>query len=150
MEDALVNLLILAALGWAPKKRARLGLALSMILLAPAAATLWTAWSKIIAPVAPAPLPLSIAALGALVTNVFCAFLLARFRHHAGSLTQAAFLSARNDAVANIAIFAAGLLIAFVWHSAWPDLVVGIAIAIMNADAAKVVWRAARNEQAAA
>jgi hypothetical protein len=33
---------------------------------------------------------------------LFCAFLLARHRHGGGSLIRAAFLSARNDAVANV------------------------------------------------
>jgi Co/Zn/Cd efflux system component len=79
--------------------------------------------------------------------NIGCAFLLARFRHHSGSLTRAAFLSARNDALANIAIVSAGL-ITLRWPSAWPDLVAGIGIAIMNADAARTVWNAARAEHA--
>ena len=146
LEDASVNLLIGLALGWAAKKRARLGMALSLILLAPAAATLWTAWSKIVTPAVPAPLPMSLTAVGALLVNLFCAFLLARFRHHAESLTRAAFLSARNDAIANIAVVATALITALFWRSAWPDLIVGIGIAFMNADAAKEVWQAARRE----
>jgi Co/Zn/Cd efflux system component len=40
-------------------------------------------------------------------------------------LTRAAFLSARNDAIANVAIIAAGFATAYLWHSAWPDLIVG-------------------------
>jgi len=51
----------------------------------------------------------TLAGLGALAINLYCAFRLARFRTHGGSLTRAAFLSARNDALANIAIIAAGL-----------------------------------------
>ncbi|WP_231873557.1 hypothetical protein [Acetobacter tropicalis] len=70
--------------------------------------------------------------------------------HHAGSLTRAAFLSARNDVLANIAIIVAGLVTAFLWHAAWPDLLVGLGIAAMNADAAREVWQAARNEHRAA
>ena len=75
-----------------------------------------------------------------------CAYLLARFRGHSGSLTKAAFLSARNDAVANVAIVAAGLVTAYLWPSAWPDVIVGLAIAAMNIDAAREVWSAAREE----
>jgi len=78
-----------------------------------------------------------------------CALLLARFRHASGSLTRAAFLSARNDAFANIAIVVTGL-ITLRWASAWPDLVLGLAIAAINADAAKSVWHAARDEHATA
>jgi Co/Zn/Cd efflux system component len=72
--------------------------------------------------------------------------LLTRFRASRGSLTRAAFLSARNDALANVAIVAAGLVTAFLWRSAWPDLIVGLAIAALNADAARDVWRAAGRE----
>ncbi|TPJ43332.1 cation transporter [Mesorhizobium sp. B2-6-6] len=150
LEDASVNLLILVALGWGARSRARVGMALAAILLVPALATLWTAWVKFNLPVAPSPLPLSLAGAGALAVNLSCAFMLARFRHHGGSLTKAAFLSARNDAFANVAIIAAGLLTAVIWHSAWPDLIVGLGIAAMNADAAREVWSAAREEHKAA
>lgn len=150
LEDASVNLLIVAALGWSARNRARVGMALALILLVPGIATLWTAWAKFNVPVAPDPLPLSLAGLGALVVNLTCAFMLARHRHHSGSLTKAAFLSARNDALANVAIITAGLMTAFLWSSAWPDLIVGLAIASMNADAAREVWSIARKEHRAA
>ena len=86
------------------------------------------------------------AGAGALDVNLTCAFVLARFRHHGGSLTKAAFLSARNDAFANVAIIGAAIVTSFT-SAAWPDLVVGIAIALMNANAAWEVWTAARDEQ---
>jgi Co/Zn/Cd efflux system component len=38
---------------------------------------------------------------------------------------------------------------AFLWQSAWPDLIVGLGIAAMNADAAREVWEAARDEHRA-
>lgn len=146
LEDASVNLLILAALGWSARGRARVGMGLALVLLIPGVATLWTAWTKFNVPIAPAPLPLALTALGALAVNLSCAFMLTRYRHHSGSLTRAAFLSARNDAIANVAIIAAGLVTAALWRSAWPDLIVGVAIALMNMDAAKEVWTAARKE----
>jgi Co/Zn/Cd efflux system component len=149
LEDASVNLLIALALGWQPKSRARLGMGLAMILLAPAIAGLWTAWQKLMSPVAPAPGLLTLAGTGALLVNLTCAFMLARFRHHGGSLTKAAFLSARNDTLANVAIIAAGAVTAFWSHSAWPDLIVGVGIAVMNADAAREVFEAAREEHEA-
>ena len=150
LEDASINFLIVAALSWSARNRARLGMALALILLAPGIATLWTAWAKFNSPVAPNPLPLSLAGLGALAVNLTCAFMLARYRHHSGSLTRAAFLSARNDALANVAIIAAGLVTAALWRSAWPDLIVGLTIAAMNADAAREVWSAAKKEHRAA
>lgn len=146
LEDASINFLILLALGWSAVARSRMGRLLALILLVPGLATLWTAWLKLNLPVAPAPIPLSLTGLGALTINFGCAMLLARYRHHAGSLTRAAFLSARNDTLANISIIVAGLITAWVWPTAWPDLLVGLAIAILNADAAREVWQAAKGE----
>jgi Co/Zn/Cd efflux system component len=85
----------------------------------------------------------------ALLINFVCALALARFRHHEGSLSRAAFLSARNDVLANIAIILAGGVTA-AFPSIWPDLIVGLGIAIMNADAARAVFSAAREEHAQA
>jgi Co/Zn/Cd efflux system component len=123
-------------------------MALAGILLIPGLATLWTAWDKFmtLAAPAPVPVPLSLTGLGALAVNLSCAFMLARYRYGKGSLTRAAFLSARNDALANVAIITAGLVTAWLWASAWPDLIVGLGIAAMNADAAHEVWKAARAE----
>ena len=45
LEDASVNFLIVVALGWSARNRARVGMALAMILLVPGLATLWTAWT---------------------------------------------------------------------------------------------------------
>ena len=149
LEDASVNFLIAFALGWSATGRARVGMALAGILLVPGLATLWTAWGKFMAPLPPAPLPLMLAGLGALAINLSCAFMLAGFRAHSGSLTRAAFLSARNDAVANVAIIAAAFVTGYT-RSAWPDLIVGLGIAAMNADAAREVYRAAREEHRAA
>jgi len=149
LEDASLNVLIAIALGWPARRRAALGSVLALILLVPGIATVVTAWQKLQLPVAPDPALLGATGLGALVVNLACALLLARVRGHAGSLSKAAFLSARNDAVANVAIVAAGAATAIVGN-AWPDLVVGIAIAILNADAARDVWRAARAERRAA
>lgn len=145
LEDTSVNFLIAVALGWSATRRARLGMALAGILLVPGLATLWMAWQKFMAPLPPAPIPLSVTGLGALIINLSCAFMLVRFRAHSGSLTRAAFLSARNDAVANVAIIAAGLVTAYTL-SGWPDLIVGLGIAAMNADAAREVWSVARAE----
>jgi len=150
LEDSAVNLLILVALAWSARLRARVGMVLAGILLVPGLATLWAAWSKFSHPFPPAPLPLSLVGAGALVVNLGCAFLLVRFRHHSGSLTRAAFLSARNDALANVAIVGSGLVTAFAWRSAWPDLLVGLGIAALNADAAREVWQAARDEHRSA
>ena len=146
LEDASVNGLILLALPWSARRRGTIGILLAGILLLPALATAWTAWGKFASPVPPAPVPLALTGLGALAVNLTCALILTRVRHAGGSLSRAAFLSARNDAVANVAIIAAGAL-TLLWPSAWPDLLVGLGIFMLNLDAAREVYVAARREQ---
>lgn len=145
LEDAALNLLILIALGWSLTNRARMGRVLACLIAVPGLATLWTAWDKFTDPVPPEAWLLSATGVGALAVNIGCAFLLMRYRHHSGSLTRAAFLSARNDACANIAIVGAGVITLYC-NSGWPDLIVGLGIAAMNADAAAKVWNAAQEE----
>jgi Co/Zn/Cd efflux system component len=111
LEDTSLNFLILIALGWSPRHRSHVGTVLACILLIPGLATLWTAWNKFLVPVPPAPLPLSLTGVGAMAVNLTCALMLARYRAHGGSLTRAAFLSARNDVLANVAIIFALWLI---------------------------------------
>lgn len=147
LEDASVNLLIALALGWSLAARSRVGMLMAVVLLLPGLATLWMAWQKFSAPVPPAAWAMSATALGALAVNLCCAALLVRFRRQGGSLTRAAFLSARNDAYANLAIIGAAAATAYT-VSGWPDLIVGLGIAAMNADAAWEVWEAARRESA--
>jgi Co/Zn/Cd efflux system component len=103
-------------------------MALAGILLVPGLATLWTAWRQFALPLPPEPVPLSLAGAGALAVNLSCAIMLGRYRRHSGSLTRAAFLSARNDTLANVAIIATGFVTAYT-RSAWPDLIVGLGIA---------------------
>jgi Co/Zn/Cd efflux system component len=146
LEDAAVNTLIIVALGWRREQRAAVGVFMAGLLLVPGLATAWAVWQKLTFPVPPAALPLSVTGLGALAINISCAFMLARVRHAGGSLSRAAFLSARNDALANVAIVAAGGL-TLLWHSAWPDLLVGLSVFAINLDAAREVYVAACRER---
>ena len=146
LEDAALNFLVLAALGFSASRRSLVAMLLAALLLVPSAFTLWTAWQKFMLPLPPAPIPLSATGAGALLVNFYCAYTLAPFRGRGGSLMRAAYLSARNDAAANLAIVAAGLL-TLAMPSAWPDLVVGIGILLMNIDAAREVFVAARREK---
>lgn len=149
LEDTSINLLILLASHWSRLWRARVGRFLALVLLVPTLAALWATWSKLETPVPPGAFALSVTGAGALAVNLTCAFLLARHRHAAGSLAKAAWLSARNDAVANVAIIGAGGLTALT-GLLWPDLVVGLGIAAINADAAREVWSAAAAEGSSA
>ena len=149
LEDTSINLLVLAGLAWSARARARLGMGLAGIILVPGMATLVMAWMRFSSGTAPDAAALSATGLAALVVNGACATLLARHRAMAGSMMKAAFLSARNDTLANVAIIVAGLGTAAT-RLPWPDLVVGLAIAALNAGAAREVWVAARAEHRAA
>ncbi|MBX3098436.1 MAG: cation transporter [Salinibacterium sp.] len=147
LEDACINILIFVSAAWSLRRRATVGSVLAFVILIPAAATIWIAVVKILDPTPPEVVPLSLTALGALAVNLTCAALLVRHRHHNGSLARAAWLSARNDAMANVAIIFVAVLTA-VFQTGWLDIVLGVAIGLLNADAARAVWRAARAERA--
>jgi Co/Zn/Cd efflux system component len=145
LEDAAVSSLIFFALAWTATRRAAVGKVLAALILVPALAFLWTLVAKLLHPTPPIAEALTLVGLGALAVNLTAALLLARHRKAEGSLTRAAFLSARNDAFANIGIIGAGLLTAS-YPSIWPDIVIGLIIAAMNLDAAHEVWEAAHDE----
>ncbi len=149
LEDTAVNLLIVLALGWPLQRRAAAGKVMAGIILVPAVAAAWAAFVKAGDPAPPDPLRLALTAGGAALVNLVCSLLLVRVRHHGGSMTSAAFLTARNDVIVNLAIIAMGLVT--VWtRSGWPDIVLGVVIVLVNVTAAKEVWEVATEEQLAA
>lgn len=149
LEDTAVNLLIFLALGWSLAWRARAGRVMAGIILVPALAAAWQAFAKFSDPAAPDPLALVLTAGGAVVVNLVCTLVLVRVRDHGGSMTQAAWLAARNDVVVNLAIIAMGGLTAWL-RSGWPDLVLGLVIVVVNVSAAREVWGLATEERLAA
>ncbi|WP_462418431.1 cation transporter [Kytococcus sp. Marseille-QA3725] len=149
LEDTAVNLLIFLALGWPLARRALAGKVMAGIILVPALAAAWGAFREASDPAAPDVLSLVLTAGGAVVVNGICALLLMRVRHHGGSMTAAAFLTARNDVLVNLAIITMGVLTAWVGNG-WPDLVLGVFIILLNVGAAKEVWEVATEERLAA
>ena len=149
LEDTAVNLLIFVALGFSLQVRSVLGKGMALVILVPAAAALWQAVAKFQDPQAPEVLSLVVTAGGAIVVNALCAWLLARYRHHGGSMSTAAFLAARNDVIINALIIVMGLVTLLVANG-WPDIILGIAIVVLNLGAAKEVWEVAEEENLAA
>lgn len=149
LEDTSINVLIAIALGWTAARQAVAGRAMAGILLVPAAAAAWEAWQKWGDPVAPPTTPLFLTSAGAAVVNGLCAWLLARTRTHGSSLGRAAFLSARNDVLVNVAIIAMAAVTLWT-RSGWPDLVLGLAIIAIGVHAAAEVWEVATEEHLAA
>ena len=145
LEDTAINLLVFFAVAGPAARRRTAGSVLAALILIPTVAAVVTVVTKIMNPVAPSPQGLTGIAFGALVVNVICAILLMQLRGEGSSLATGAWLAARNDALANLLIIAAGLL-TFVWETAWFDIVVGAIIAAINLSAAKEVWEASREE----
>ncbi|NBW60421.1 MAG: cation transporter [Methylophilaceae bacterium] len=146
LEDAAVNSIVLFSLYLSARSKHCVSILLAMLLLIPISAAFFTAWEKFSHPLMPAYTSLSYTALGALAVNFTCAFLLAKFQNDGGSLSKAAFLSSRNDAIANLAILFAALVSA-IWPSFWPDLLVGLGIALINLDSAKEILESVRDEK---
>lgn len=125
LEDASVNLLIALGLGFSVHGgTGPSGHGIGRYFAASGGfAALGAFWEKYGNPLPPEPFASTATGLGALAVNPTCAFLLARYRNHGGSLTKAAFLLARNDALANIALlqraatahFRSGLM----WWRGW-------------------------------
>ncbi len=115
----------------------------------PALVAAWQAVVKAFDPVAPDVTAMVVTAAGAAVVNTVCALLLVRVRHHGGSLSGAAFLSARNDVAVNLAIIAMALVTAWT-GSGWPDIVLGCVIVAVSSRAAWEVWDLAGEERLAA
>jgi Co/Zn/Cd efflux system component len=149
LEDTSINLLIFVALGWPLARRAMIGKVMALILLGPAAVAAWKAIERFADPVAPDVAPLVLASLGAIVVNGTSAWLLANVRSQGGSLSRAAFLSARNDVLVNVAIIGMGVLTAST-GSGWPDLILGCFIILIALHAAYEVWEVSEEERLAA
>jgi Co/Zn/Cd efflux system component len=149
LEDTSVNLLIFVALGWPLARRALLGKVMTLIMVVPASLAGWQAIQRFADPIAPDVVPLVLASLGAIAVNGTSAWLLTGVRHHGGSLSRAAFLSARNDVLVNVAIIAMGVVTLWT-ESGWPDLVLGCFIIVLAAHAAHEVWEVSEEERLAA
>ncbi len=149
LEDTAVNLLIYLALGWELRRRAAVGKVMAVVILGPAVLAGWEAIQRFAAPVAPDVLPVVLASLGAIVINGTSAILLTTVRHHGGSLSRAAFLSARNDVLVNLSIIAMAAVT--LWsRSGWPDLILGCFIILLALRAAREVWEVSEQERLAA
>lgn len=149
LEDTSINLLIFVALGWPLAKRAAMGKLMAVVILGPASVAAWQAVQRFSDPVAPDVVPVVLASLGAVAVNATSAWLLVRVSHHGGSLSRAAFLSARNDVVVNVAIIVMAAIT--LWTtSGWPDLVLGCVIIGLALHGAHEVWEASEEERLAA
>ena len=146
LEDTFVNLLILFSFGISSTLRPKLSKILVFVILLPGLTALWATFEQIVRPLPPEAFKLTLVGFGALLTNITCTIILMKFKKNNKSLIKAAFLSARNDVLANLIIIVAGIII-MIYPSIWPDLIAGLIIFLINFDAAYKVYKIANTEE---
>ena len=80
----------------------------------------------------------------ALAANLGCMALIARHRH-GGAHMKASYIFTANDALANVGVIAAGLLVAWLGHP-WPDWVIGSVIGAVVVGGAVRILRMGQGE----
>lgn len=142
--DGSISLVGLLALSWTPRARSQValvqGLFLGLLGLGVIGLAVWRALN---AEPPEAGLMGGIGVL-ALIVNVSAALILSRFGEGDANV-RAIWLFSRNDSLANVAVIIAAVLVA-VFNSAWPDIVVAGAIAVLFLHSSVTIVTDARSE----
>jgi cation diffusion facilitator family transporter len=145
LGDGSITLVGLIALGWAEHKRARVALAQGWFLAALGVGVIGAAIWRALHAVPPEAELMGGLGIAGLVVNVTAALALMRFREGGDANARAIWLFSRNDALANIAVIIAAVLVAWL-KSAWPDLIVAGIIAVLFLHSAWEIIRDAAAE----
>ena len=144
LEDISLNLLIYLSINNKKSKKIILPLVLSFFMLIPAILSLQTIWQQLLFKQTPDAFTLTFVSIGALVANLICALILSSYKKKNSNLIFVAFLSAKNDVIANISMIVAGVITIF--HSSiWPDIIVGIIICTINVSSVKKILKFSKN-----
>lgn len=147
LGDGLITLLAFAALSRGPAWRARAMLLQGSFLALLGAGVLAASIYRAFVRTAPDPQTMGLLGLLGLAANLASAAIL--IPHRAGDASaRAVWLFSRNDALANLAVIAAGGLVS--WSgTVWPDLIAATAIAGLFEASALEIIHSARAERAA-
>ena len=127
LGDAAIYGFSLFVIQLAPIWRTRSGIIKASIMSLFAFGILGSALYRVSHQVVPVASAMGIVGSLALVINLFCAYLLLRFKDDDINM-RSAWLCSRNDVLANLGVLAAAGGVAWT-NSHWPDLVVGVIIA---------------------
>ncbi len=108
---------------------------------------LWVAFetlSHVLQPELPKPMTMTVISVIGLVVNVFCAFLLYRYRS-GDSNRESVWICSRNDAIGNVAVMVAAAGV-FVSDTAWPDIIVAAILGYLALSGAWQIIHSARKE----
>ena len=145
LGDGSITLIGLRALAWAQHTRARVALTQGCFLAALGLGVIGTAIWRSMNAVAPEADLMGGLGVAGLLVNISAAFALMRFRKGGDANARAIWLFSRNDALANIAVIAAAVLVAWC-RNAWPDLIVAGIIAFLFLHSAWKIIRDALTE----
>ena len=143
--DGSITFIGLLALGWAAGTRARVALTQGIFLGALGFWVIGMAIWRTLNAVPPEAELMGGIGVVALAVNVAAAMILARFRNAGDAQARAIWLFSRNDALANIAVIAAAVLV-YALDSAWPDIIVAGGIAALFLQSSWEIVRDARRE----
>lgn len=143
--DAVVYATSLYVIGRGQLWNARMALLKGVIMMFFGIGVLVDAIAKAVAVTPPDARGMGVIGGCALAVNVYCLFLLSR--HRADDINmRSVWICSRNDIVANLGVLAASGAVA-VLGARWPDLVVGVLIAVLFVRSAIAILRAAIAER---
>ena len=144
LGDGLITLLGVAAIAWSLAWRARSALVQGIFLAALGVGVIVNTAYRVIVQQRPDAELMGAIAIAALVVNVAAAAVL--IPHRKGDANaRAVWLFSRNDAIGNVAVFAAAVLVAWT-NTAWPDLVVAGIVAGLFLHSASSIISDARSD----
>ena len=144
LGDAAIYGFSLFVIQLAPIWRTRSGILKATIMSLFAFGILGSAIYRVSHQVIPVASAMGIVGSLALVTNLFCTYLLLRFRDDDINM-RSAWLCSRNDVLANLGVLAAAWGVAWT-NSHWPDLAVGVIIAGLILQSSFGIFKDARLE----
>lgn len=142
--DGSISLVGLLALAWSARARAQVALTQGLFLGVLGIAVIGMAIWRALHAVPPEADLMGGIGVVALAVNVSAALVLRRFRRGDANV-RAIWLFSRNDSLANIAVIVAAGLVALL-GSAWPDILVAAAIALLFLHSSTSIIRDARLE----
>ena len=143
-SDGVVYVISLLALGRPPRWKRAAARVSGVMLMIFAVGVLLDAARRVLMGTEPIGYTMMTMALGAAIINAICLWLLKRVRKADVNLRAAQTFSA-NDFLSNAGILVAGAVVLWTGQ-AWPDLVVGVAVAAIAIKGGLEIWRDANCE----
>lgn len=151
VEDSVVYGLALAMGASGPAASPFFGMTVAGLMVLPGFGALWQVWQQLASGVPPHGGMIWAVSGVALLANLVSALVILAARRGPAPQSlglRAAWLSSRNDALANVAMIGAGVMVVLTGRG-WPDLLVGIGVAGLHLSGGWAILRAALAERTA-